>query len=607
MTNKKINVDQLKTQLQDTQPPEPTSKQKKQTSSARRIVDAVLTNAEKGNKKGINDLFIASVKKIREQSEADFLLIKSRYGAIAGLLASDLNKLTKIYRKKQSSTEGDDGASSRATKTDLFIELVRSRGTLFHNADDETCISYQVQHINPDTGESEGNHRETYDLRSKAFKKWSSYLFFIEYGTSAGDKTISEAIDVLSGIGLFEASEHDISLRYAISEGVVYVDQCNANWQAVQIDITGWKIIESNDLPVKFTRSSTSRPLPMPQRGGNINLLWDNINLPDTDLRLLVIAWLLECMRPNRPYPLMEIIGEQGSAKTTFAERLRELIDPNKVNSRAAPRAVEDIFVSTRNNHIISYNNLSHLSASVQDSLCTLSTGGGDSTRKLYTTTDEEVFEAMRPVILNGISQLATRPDLADRTIALDLPRINTYIPEQDLKKKWEEDQPLILGALYSLMSKVLAEMPRVRIDKPPRMADFARLGQALLNVMGIDDSFTDIYSRNRDQVVTRAIDASPVAQAVITMLNDTGDFNGTKGYLMECLDNYKPKYFDKLAYPKTVRGLGDSLRRIAPALRVRNIEVLEDKKRHKDGYRVAIRYVKPDASIHNNKTTIEI
>ncbi|HID37602.1 MAG TPA: hypothetical protein EYP39_09575 [Ghiorsea sp.] len=217
------------------------------------------------------------------------------------------------------------------------------------------------------------------------------------------------------------------------------------------------------------------------------------------------------------------------------------------------------------------------------------------------------MFEAMRPVVLNGISQLATRPDLADRTIALDLPRIETYIPEQDLKKKWAQDYPLILGALYSLMSQVLAELPNVRIDKPPRMADFARLGQAMLNVLEIDDSFSDLYGRNRDRVVTRTIDASPVAQAIIKMLKADGDYNGTKGYLMDRLSDFQPKYFDKQSWPKTVRGLGDSLRRIAPALRVRSIEVLEDKARKKDGYHVSIRKIKPVTATNSTKTTLEL
>jgi len=40
--------------------------------------------------------------------------------------------------------------------------------------------------------------------------------------------------------------------------------------------------------------------------------------------------------------------------------------------------------------------------------------GGSFAVRQLYTDQDEVLFEAARPVILNGIDDIVTRPDLAD-------------------------------------------------------------------------------------------------------------------------------------------------------------------------------------------------
>jgi hypothetical protein len=42
--------------------------------------------------------------------------------------------------------------------------------------------------------------------------------------------------------------------------------------------------------------------------------------------------------------------------------------------------------------------------------------------RQRYTDQDEVLFDAARPVILNGIEDVITRPDLADRSIFLTLP-----------------------------------------------------------------------------------------------------------------------------------------------------------------------------------------
>ena len=41
--------------------------------------------------------------------------------------------------------------------------------------------------------------------------------------------------------------------------------------------------------------------------------------------------------------------------------------------------------------------------------------------RQLFTDQDEVLFAATRPVILNGIEDIVTRPDLADRAVFLTL------------------------------------------------------------------------------------------------------------------------------------------------------------------------------------------
>ncbi len=45
--------------------------------------------------------------------------------------------------------------------------------------------------------------------------------------------------------------------------------------------------------------------------------------------------------------------------------------------------------------------------------------------RQLYTDQDEVLFDAARPVILNGIEDIVARPDRADRAIFLTLEPIS--------------------------------------------------------------------------------------------------------------------------------------------------------------------------------------
>ncbi len=136
---------------------------------------------------------------------------------------------------------------------------------------------------------------------------------------------------------------------------------------------------------------------------------------------MLVVAWALACLRNRGPYPVIVLSGEQGSAKSTFSAILRALLDPNTAPLRALPREDRDLFIAASNGHVLAFDNVSGLPAWISDTLCRLATGGGFAVRQLYSDQDEVLFDAARPVILNGIEDIVTRPDLADRAVFLTL------------------------------------------------------------------------------------------------------------------------------------------------------------------------------------------
>jgi hypothetical protein len=168
-----------------------------------------------------------------------------------------------------------------------------------------------------------------------------------------------------------------------------------------------------------------------------------------------VVSWLLGALQHPGPFPLLAIAGEQGSAKTVLSKILRALIDPNVAPVRALPREERELMIAANNGHVLAFDNLSSLPGWLSDALCRLASGGSFALRALYTDADEVLFQAARPTILNGIEDVVTRQDLADRAIFLTMGslRDEQRRPETELWREFELARPRILGALLDAVA----------------------------------------------------------------------------------------------------------------------------------------------------------
>lgn len=477
-----------------------------------------------------------------------------------------LNDSSEFYRKraeiKAANTEAQitdwtkaiksGGYSEESSaKSDELVRMLRDSCELFHDDRDNSYATFQ-----------QDEHLETWPLGSEGFAKWSSYKAFTELGFSPSPTVFSTTLTTLKGFAVHEGEEHQIYLRCAPIDGGFLIDQTNDNWTVIKVTTMGWEVIDQPER--KFIRSSTATALPDPV-GGDFSLFWDHVNIPP-EYQTLVVTFMLESWRSHTPYVILELCGEQGSAKSTTHTRIRQLSDPNRVPLRTAPKDIQDIYVSAANNHQASFENMSNLSGKMQDALCTLSTGGGFSARKLYSDSDESVIEVKRPVIINGISPVATRPDLIDRVIHIDLPKIKNRKTEDNLEKEFDKDLPYILGGLLTILSKSVEVLPGISIENLPRMADFALLGEAVHKALDINKSFNEVFLENRTESLRRSLESSPVAMAVQELVNARNKFDGTIKQLKATLDEDFHQKGE--GWPRSAKGLSEALKRTAPALR---------------------------------------
>ncbi|NOD86560.1 hypothetical protein [Ruegeria sp. HKCCD6119] len=135
----------------------------------------------------------------------------------------------------------------------------------------------------------------------------------------------AERVRPLEGVARFEGETYPVSSRFASIGRTVYLDLGNTDWRAVAITSEGWQVVSHP--PARFRRSPAMQALPVPERHENgIELLRGFLNVDSEDDFRMLVAWVLGCFHPKGPYPILILSGEQGSAKSTTAQTLRDLI-----------------------------------------------------------------------------------------------------------------------------------------------------------------------------------------------------------------------------------------------------------------------------------------
>jgi hypothetical protein len=449
-----------------------------------------------------------------------------------------------------------------------ILGLVLKDGTeLFHTPEGEPFLTIAVN-----------GHFETRPIGGdrRDFKDFLGKLYYDSSNAVASETTINEAISVLVGKAKFDAPEHQVFVRIAEHEGCINVDLADECWRAVKISREGWEVVATT--PVKFRRPRGMLALPVPVPDGSVNVMRPFLNLGTEDQWILVVGWLIGCLKPSGPYPILAVGGQHGSAKTTLTKLLKRSIDPVVAPSRSAPKNEHELAISSKNALLLTFDNLSKVYPWFSDALCRLATGSGFSTRAFFTDDSERLFESSRPVIINSIHLDITRPDLLDRAIILTLPTIesNRRLPEHSLRAGVEAVLPEFLGALFTAVSVGLRRLPEVELSELPRMADFAKFVTAAEPGLGwTPGTFVAAYERNRAITNELALEASVIAQP-IEQLIARGPWEGTATELLRDLTdpirvNGEPSVDD---WPKNPQKLSEEFNRIAPNLRATGINI---------------------------------
>ncbi|RWM25181.1 DUF6371 domain-containing protein [Mesorhizobium sp.] len=411
--------------------------------------------------------------------------------------------------------------------------------------------------------------------------------YFRRTGRAASQQALADALLVLEGIAQ-EAEPQVLNIRVARCGEALWLDLADGSGRAVVVTSDGWSV--EDHVPVLFKRTEVTAALPVPVRGGSLDELWHWLNVPDED-GPLVAAWLVAALFFDIPHPILSLGGEQGSGKSSFSGVLTRLIDPSPVPLRKPPRDVEAWVTAASGSWVVGLDNLSVVPDWLSDALCRAVTGDGDVRRKLYTDGGLYVFAFRRCVILNGIDLGAVRGDLADRLLSIDLKVIpdDERLNETDLWPKWDAVHPRLLGALLDLAAGVKRILPSVRLDRKPRMADFACILAALDLLLGTRG--LDRYLSKQGSMAADTLTADPFITAVAALGKE---FEGTAALLLDVVE--KPEKLPR-DWPANPRLATVHLKRQAPVMRKAGWHIESDEGRNRDG--VVIWTIRPPEKAH--------
>jgi len=502
-----------------------------------------------------------------------------RITAISDLLAN-----ASLYNAGTNEKDTPQGkGEGKKSQAEQLLELVEQTGaTFFHSDIKDLYATIPVR-----------EHMEVLPLNGRDFEIWLNGQFYTASGKPISKDAIKQVIGVLSAKALYDNPDPvKLSTRIADRDGTFWYDLTSTDWQAVKITTDGWNV-ESNP-PILFTRYRHQIQQSTPQKYGNIRQMLDYVTIQGNDT--LFLCWLVSCFVPSIPHAILILHGEKGAAKSTTSTMLKSLIDPSALDTLTLQNDQRTLAVNLQNHWFLPFDNVSFVNEETSDTLCRAVTGGGIQQRKLHTNAEDMIFTFQRCVAINGIHNVATRADLLDRSILIELMRIKDSSRRElsEVMANFEADKPSILGGIFDTLVKAMNIFPTLKLKNLPRMADFARWGYAIGEALGegMGQIFLNEYTANRQIQNEEAIANDIVATLVVEFMRDRETWYGLYSDLYKKLEGMAEDYAinsKSKKFPENAIVLSKRLTNVKSNLEAVGITFVRDESKSRTGQHLTI------------------
>lgn len=344
-------------------------------------------------------------------------------------------------------------------------------------------IEKEVDYFCSNTGEAylsitnENGISSVIPIDSDGFGQWFRFVCYDRYQIILPAGGANQAQEHIKMQALRKGEKREIHRRIAKVGKAIYYDLLREDGKVLKITGEGIKNVKTKR--VMFIHDEITAPQKEPIKVSPEKIRYymkKYFNLQTEKDEILLMAFLISCFWAKEIFhPILQVYGEKGSAKSTCLKKIQDLIDPHTTELYALQPKVNEVAICLASNFMVCFDNVSRIPMDISDLFCRACTGGIQSSRKLYTNNTQSLLELKSIICFNGTSQNIVRSDLADRTLFLQLERIDPekMKSEHVMKAEWEKDLPQFFGALCTVVSGVLEDKEPIQIPSPIRLCDF--------------------------------------------------------------------------------------------------------------------------------------
>lgn len=453
--------------------------------------------------------------------------------------------------------------NDKKSPVEILMEIVQEqKHFLFHDSNDDAFVTV-----------SNAENVQTYSVKSKEYQRLLTALYFQKTGRAVHKDAISCVVGSLEAQAVYMGEEKEVAKRCKLYNGSIYYHLGDKKGTVIVVDEKGYSYCQESPVPFLKSNGLGEQVLPQHSKTNFRNLTkkhWKFVTTEDKMMHdiLLITRFVTDC-----PAPIGIYLGERGSSKTTSMKMDKLLVDPAAVLVKALPHGTRDMVATIKNQYMLCYDNIDEISNDQSNLFCIASTGGDYVGREMYTNDEEHRVKLYTRLNFTSINLPTDKADFYDRCVCLTLKRIEPIErkTEESVMNAFKEDIPFLLDRIFRILSKAMQLLPEVEISEFPRMADFAKWGYVIAEVLGYGgEVFLKAYEDNQRELIAKMLEEDSLATALISYIEKKKSFSGTATELLSELTFFADNndIDTRWGWVKTVKSLGRRLENLQSPLR---------------------------------------